>query len=66
MMQFQRAISEEIRSDIYALQEQDYQMDRETTDLFAGIRQELEAQNQKSLIMAYKFLRLKLWFKLFK
>jgi hypothetical protein len=47
MMQFQQAILDEIRSGIHVLQEQDNQIVGDATDLFAGIRQELEAQNKK-------------------
>jgi len=47
MMQFQLAILEEIRSGIHVLQDQDNQIVGEATDLFVGIRQELEAQNKK-------------------
>jgi hypothetical protein len=44
MMQFQQAMLEELRSGIHLLQEQDIKMVEEPTDLFSGIRAELEAQ----------------------
>jgi len=43
VMQFQQAMLEEIRSGIHVLQGQDNQIVGEATELFAGIRQELEA-----------------------
>jgi hypothetical protein len=46
-MQFHQAMLEEIRLGVDILQEQDTQIVGEATDLFAGIRQELEAQNKK-------------------
>jgi len=48
MMQFQQAMLEELRSGIHILQEQDNQIVGEATDLFAGIRAELEAQSKKN------------------
>jgi hypothetical protein len=47
MMQFQQAMLEELQSGIHVLQEQDNQIAEEATDLFAGIRMELEAQSKK-------------------
>jgi predicted nucleic acid-binding Zn-ribbon protein len=47
MMQFQQAVLKEIRSGIHILQEQHNEIVGKATDLFAGIRQELEAQSKK-------------------
>jgi hypothetical protein len=47
MMQFQQAMLEELRSGIHVLQEQDNQIVEEATDLFSGIKAELEAQSRK-------------------
>jgi predicted nucleic acid-binding Zn-ribbon protein len=47
MMHFQQAMLEELQSGIHVLQEQDNQIVGEATDLFAGIRVELEAQSKK-------------------
>ena len=47
-MQFQQAILEELRSGIHILQEQDNQIVGEATDMFQGIRAELEALNKKN------------------
>lgn len=47
MMQFQQAMLEGLRSGIHVLQEQDNQIVGEATDLFMGIRSELEAQSKK-------------------
>jgi len=47
MMHFQQAMLEELRSGIHELQGQDNQIVREATDLFAGIRAELEAQGKR-------------------
>ena len=44
--QFQQAMLEEICSGIHVLQEQDNQIVGEATDLFVGIRQELQAQHK--------------------
>lgn len=46
-MRFHRAISEKIHSGIHVLQGQDNHIVGETTDLLAGIRHKLEAQNKK-------------------
>jgi uncharacterized protein YoxC len=47
MMSFQQAMLEELRSGIYILQSQDNPIVGEATDLFAGIKAELEDQNKK-------------------
>jgi hypothetical protein len=47
MMQFQQVMLEELQSGIHVLQEEDNQIAEEATDLFAGIRTELEAQSKK-------------------
>jgi len=47
IMHFQQAMLQEIRSGIHVLQEQVNQIVGEATDLFAGICQELDAQNNK-------------------
>jgi hypothetical protein len=47
MMQFQQAILEELHSGIPVLQEKDNQIAGEATDLFVGVRSELEAQSKK-------------------
>jgi hypothetical protein len=45
IMQFQQAVLEELCSGIHVLQEQDDQIVGKATDLYAGIRAELDAQN---------------------
>jgi HSP90 family molecular chaperone len=47
MMQFQEAMLQERCSGIHILQDQDNQMVVEVTDLFAGIRRELEAMSKR-------------------
>jgi hypothetical protein len=47
MVQCQKAVLDELRSGIHILHEQDNQIAGEATDLFAGIRAELEAQSKK-------------------
>jgi len=47
MMNFQQGVLGELRSSIHILQDQDNQIVGEATDLFAGIKKELEAQSKK-------------------
>jgi len=47
-MQFQQAILDELRLGVHILQEQDNQIVGEATNMFQGIRAELEAQNKKN------------------
>ena len=47
VMNFQQAMLEELRSGIHILQDQDNQIIGEATDLFTGIRAELEAQSKR-------------------
>jgi hypothetical protein len=49
LMQFQQAVLQELRTGIHVLQEKDNQIVGEATDLFAGIRAQLEPQNKKVL-----------------
>jgi len=47
VMNFQQAVLGELRSSIHVLQNQDNQIVGEATDMFTGIKIELEAQNKK-------------------
>jgi len=47
MAKFQQAMLQELRSGIHVLQSQHNQIVQEATDLFSGMRQELEAQSKK-------------------
>jgi len=47
VMSFQQAVLGELRSSIHILQDQDNQIVGEATDMFAGIKKELEAQSKK-------------------
>jgi predicted nucleic acid-binding Zn-ribbon protein len=49
MMNFQQAMLEELRSGIQVLRNQDDQIIGEATDLFAGIKAELDSQSKKVL-----------------
>jgi len=47
VMNYQQAVLGELRSSIHVLQNQDNQIVGEATDMFVGIKAELEAQNKK-------------------
>ena len=47
MMNFQQAVLEEVRASVHILQGQDNQIVEEATDMFDGLRKEMQAQSKK-------------------
>jgi hypothetical protein len=64
MMQFHHPMLEEIRSGICYLQKRNNPIVGVATDLFAGIRQELEAKNQLILDNMLHIIAVRPWYRL--
>jgi len=59
MARFQEAMLQELRSGIHVLQSQDNQIVQEATDLFGGMRKELEAQSKRISGNTFQLLAVK-------
>ena len=59
MARFQEAMLQELRSGIHVLQSQDNEIVQEATDLFSGMRNELEAQSKRIINNTLQLLAVK-------